>query len=96
MTFGCNLLDRLLGAERLTGDLILAEVLQGFRTEIGFRRALDLLGTLEFHHSPAVKSLSARREIYRTLRNEGITVRKTIDGLIATFCIDNHHTLLHF
>jgi predicted nucleic acid-binding protein len=41
-----------------------------------------------------VKSLSARRD-YRTLRNEGITVPKTIDGLIATFCIANHHTLLH-
>jgi hypothetical protein len=44
-TAECDLLDRLLGSERLlTGDLILVEVLQGFRSEIAFRRALDLLG----------------------------------------------------
>jgi len=48
-TAECDLLDRLLGSERLlTGDLILVEVLQGFRSEIALRRALDLLGSLEF------------------------------------------------
>jgi predicted nucleic acid-binding protein len=48
-TAATDLLDRLLGSERLlTGDLILAEVLQGFRSERDFRRALSLLGELEF------------------------------------------------
>jgi predicted nucleic acid-binding protein len=92
----CNLLDRLLGSERLLiGDLILAEVLQGFRSEIDFRRALDLLGTLEFLPLAGRQIAITAARNYRILRSEGITVRKTIDGLIATFCIANHHTLLH-
>src|SRR5215472_1095139 len=96
VTAECDLLDRLLGSERLlTGDLILAEVLQGFRTEIDFARALDLLGTLEFSPLAGRQIAIGAARNYRTLRNEGVTVRKTIDGLIATFCIANHHTLLH-
>jgi predicted nucleic acid-binding protein len=96
-TAECNLLDRLLGSEQLlTGDLILAEVLQGFRSEIAFRRALDLLGTLEFLPLAGRHIAIAAARNYRTLRSIGITVRKTIEGLIATFCIIiNHHTLLH-
>jgi predicted nucleic acid-binding protein len=79
----------------LTGDLILAEVLQGFRSEIDFRRALDLLGALEFLPLAGRHIAIAAARNYRALWNEGITVRTTIDGLIATFCIANHHTLLH-
>ena len=95
-TAECDLLDRLLGSERLLiGDLILAEVLQGFRSEIAFRRALDLLGTLQFLPLAGREIAIAAARNYRTLRSEGMTVRKTIDGLIATFCIANHHTLLH-
>ena len=63
-TAECDLLDRLLGSERLlTGDLILVEVLQGFRSQIAFRRALDLLGTLEFLPLAVAKLLSPRRGI---------------------------------
>ena len=95
-TAECDLLDRLLGSERLlTGDLILVEVLQGFRSEVAFRRALDLLGTLEFLPLAGREIAIAAARNYRTLRSKGMTVRKTIDGLIATFCIANHHTLLH-
>ena len=95
-TAECNLLHRLLGSERLlTGDLILAEVLQGFRSEIDFRRARYLLATLDFLPLAGREIAIGAARNYRTLRNEGITVRKTIDGLIATFCIANHHTLLH-
>jgi len=95
-TAECDLLDRLLGYERLLiGDLILVEVLQGFRSEIAFRRAQGLLGTLEFLPLAGREIAIAAARNYRTLRSKGMTVRKTIDGLIATFCITNHHTLLH-
>jgi predicted nucleic acid-binding protein len=90
------LLDDALPKERpLVGDLILAEVLQGFRSEDQARRAQALLAALEFvpigGYDLAVKS--ARN--YRLLRQRGITVRKTIDVMIATFCIERRHVLLH-
>jgi predicted nucleic acid-binding protein len=95
-TTASDLLDQLLGTERLlTGDLILAEVLQGFRSEIDFRRALSLLGQLEFSPLAGREIAIAAARNYRILRNKGVTVRKTIDGLIATFCITHGHTLLH-
>jgi predicted nucleic acid-binding protein len=91
-----DLLDRLLLQERiLIGDLILTEVLQGFRSDADFRKARTLLDTLEF--SPMlgreIALLSAQN--YRKLRRAGVTVRKTIDVIIATFCIVNRHRLLH-
>ncbi len=91
-----DLLDDLLESDLLlTGDIILAEVLQGFRAESDFRRAKRALDQLEFRpmlgRGIALKSAAN----YRVLRAKGITVRKTIDMLIATFCIENHHELLH-
>jgi len=91
-----DLLDSLLGSEPLlTGDLILTEVLQGFRRDRDFRRARAALERLVFApmvgHAIAVGSAAN----YRSLRRKGLTVRKTIDVLIATFCIENSHTLLH-
>jgi predicted nucleic acid-binding protein len=79
----------------LVGDLILAEVLQGFRSDNDFeqaRRALSKFETVNMVN-PDLAILSARN--YRTLRKKGITVRKTIDSLIATYCIENNHQLLH-
>ncbi|MGH7906116.1 MAG: type II toxin-antitoxin system VapC family toxin [Candidatus Binataceae bacterium] len=91
-----GLLDRLLGVERLLmGDLILAEVLQGFRSAPDFERARRLLAALEFRAMVGREiAISAARN-YRTLRARGLTMRKTIDALIATFCIERGHTLLH-
>lgn len=90
------LLDDILGAEPvLTGDLILCEVLQGFRSGRDARRARDALDTL--HYAPMVGreiALASARN-YRRLRARGVTVRKTIDMLIATFCLENGHRLLH-
>jgi hypothetical protein len=89
-------LDRALDGELiLVGDLILAEVLQGFRSEAEFEQARVALGRFKQAAlvSPALAVQSARN--YRTLRSQGITVRKTIDCLIATFCIENGHSLLH-
>ena len=91
-----NLLDRLLLKERiLIGDIILTEVLQGFRGDTDFRKARALLDGLAY--SPMlgreVALQSARN--YRKLRRAGVTVRKTIGVMIATFCIVNRHRLLH-
>jgi predicted nucleic acid-binding protein len=79
----------------LVGDLILAEVLQGFRDDSDFeeaRRALSKYIQVEMVN-PELALQSARN--YRLLRRKGVTVRKTIDSLIATYCIENEHDLLH-
>lgn len=79
----------------LIGDLILAEVLQGFRDDSDFeeaRRALSKYLQVAMVN-PELALQSARN--YRLLRCKGITVRKTIDSLIATYCIENEHDLLH-
>jgi hypothetical protein len=79
----------------LMGDIILAEVLQGFRRDQDFEKAR--LALSKFPQvamlNPALAVQSARN--YRTLRKQGITIRKTIDCLIATFCIEQAHQLLH-
>lgn len=76
------------------GDLIFLEILQGFRNNRDFRRAKALLETLDqyemFGHSMALQSA----ENYRALRKKGITIRKTTDVIIATFCIENALPLL--
>jgi predicted nucleic acid-binding protein len=79
----------------LIGDLILAEVLQGFRDDTDFETARRIFGKfLQVEMvNPDLAVQSARN--YRLLRWKGITVRKTIDGLIATYCIENEHDLLH-
>ncbi len=79
----------------LIGDLILAEILQGFREDADFEQARHALGKyLQVQMvSPALALKSARN--YRLLRRKGITVRRTIDSLIATYCIENEHELLH-
>jgi len=89
-------LDSLLGVEPLAiGDLILVEVLQGFVDERDFDQAKALLRSLVQvdvgGHDVAVQA--ARH--YRTLRALGVTVRKTIDTVIATRCIVSGYTLLH-
>ena len=79
----------------LVGDLILAEVLQGFREEDDFEQAHQALSKfLQVEMANPVLALQSAYN-YRLLRRKGITVRKTIDGLIATFCIENNHELLH-
>ena len=91
-----NYLDSILtSVPILVGDLILAEVLQGFRQDADFEQARRALSKFEIVSmvSPDLAIQSARN--YRTLRKKGITVRKTIDSLIATFCIENSHDLLH-
>jgi predicted nucleic acid-binding protein len=89
-------LDSLLAHEPLvTGDLILAEVLQGFRSDLDFRRALNLLSALEFQAMVGREVAVDSARNYRKLRARGVSVRKTIDVLIGTFCIRSGHQLLH-
>ena len=91
-----NLLDRLIGAERLLiGDLILAEVLQGFRSDREFRRAHRHFDAVECRRIGGREIAIDAARNFRTLRARGVTVRKTIDTIIATFCINEGHELLH-
>jgi len=91
-----ELLDSLLGAEPLAvGDLILAEVLQGFQSDRDFNRAKQLLHSFEMINIvDAGLAVQAARN-FRILRGHGVTVRKTIDTLIATRCIHSGLVLLH-
>jgi predicted nucleic acid-binding protein len=89
-------LDRLLSrALVLMGDIILTEVLQGFRNDKDFREAKRLLEPLAFSEMLGRNVALQSASNYRRLRRRGITVRKTIDVIIATFCILNGHSLLH-
>ncbi len=82
-------LHDLLGKEPIvTGDLILAEVLQGFRREGDYRKARRLLGGLPIHSLLDPPRAIRVADNYRTLRKRGITVRGTTDVIIATYCID--------
>jgi predicted nucleic acid-binding protein len=91
-----DLLHDLLGREPiLIGDLILAEMLQGFRAEEDFREALSILETFDFREMLGRNVAIASARNYRMLRAKGVTVRKTIDVLIGTFCLLNDHELLH-
>ena len=89
-------LDSLLGDELVAiGDLMLTEVLQGFRAESDYRQARKLLLSLTVLNilDTAVALKSAAN--FRILRRKRITVRKTIDAIIATYCIENGLPLLH-
>lgn len=89
-------LDQLLGTGRLlTGDLILTELLQGFGREADYRQARKLLLDLPCVDLVGRDVALAAAEHYRLLRRLGITVRKTIDMWIGTYCIQNGHDLLH-
>lgn len=89
-------LDRFLGSEPLLiGDLVLAEVLQGFRRDEDYREALRLLSALRpvdlCGHGIALRVA----EHDRALRRAGVTVRKTVDMFIGTWCIVHQCPLLH-
>jgi predicted nucleic acid-binding protein len=91
-----ELLDRLLGSEAIAvGDLILAEVLQGIDSDREFRTVLQLMQRyIIIEISGETVAIEAARN-YRRLRSLGVTVRKTIDTLIATRCIIDGHELLY-
>ena len=90
------LLDQLLGERPLVlGDLILAELMQGFGTETEAREVLELLEPLEFVEMVGREVALESARNFRRLRRRGATVRKTMDMLIGTYCLMNDCELLH-
>jgi predicted nucleic acid-binding protein len=89
-------LDRELQQQRLgLTDLILCEVLQGIRDQSAFAKVRsDLLKFQVFQTGGSLLAIAAAQN-YRDLRQRGYTVHKTIDCLIATFCLEARHELLH-
>jgi predicted nucleic acid-binding protein len=79
----------------IVGDLVLFEILQGARDDQHaerIARALGVFNTMPLT-DPRLASAAARHS--RTLREKGVTIRKSIDLLIATFCLERDHALLH-
>jgi predicted nucleic acid-binding protein len=88
-------LDALLGeTELVTGDVVLAEMLQGFASERDFRAALRLFDTLTIVELGGRDAAIDAARNFRRLRAKGVTVRKTIDTLIASWCIRSGAALL--
>ena len=89
-------LDRLLGLEPLAiGDLILTEVLQGFDNERDFNNARKMLTSLMVLELGGQEIAIQAAKNFRALRRLGVTIRKTIDTVIATRCIESEYDLLH-
>jgi len=89
-------LDALLGSEPLaTGDLVLTEVLQGFGSDRDFNQAKKLLTSLIVVDLAGQDIAIQAARNFRVLRTLGVTVRKTIDTVIATRCIESGFTLLY-
>ena len=91
-----DFLDSLLGTEPVAiGDLILAEVLQGFRSDADHEAAREMLTALTIYDLLGARLAIKTADNYRTLRKRGITVRKTADAIIATFCMERRIPLLY-
>jgi len=91
-----ELLDQLLQQELIImGDLILAEILRVFRSDRNFNQARKYLSVLPVRTLGGYKVALQSAAHYRALRKKGVTVRKTIGLIIATFCIMENIALLH-
>jgi len=89
-------LDTELDRERLgLTDIILCEVLQGVRDDVVAKAVERSLLKLEVFELGGIALAREAAHNYRALRSRGYTVRKTIDCLIATFCLRGDHSLLH-
>lgn len=89
-------LDRRLGVEPMgLTDIIFCEVLQGVRNDADFETVRRHLSRFHIFETGGIRLALASAQNYRKLRGRGYTVRKTIDCLIATFCLDQKFMLLH-
>jgi len=89
-------LDFALGREVIiVGDLTLVEVLQGFKNDRDFHKAKELLSNFQFMEMLGQELAIKSAENYHFLRKKGVTVRKTIDVIIGTFCVHHNISLLH-
>ena len=96
ITLQTEMLDSLLGQQPLAiGDLILTEVLQGFDHERDFNDARRMLTSLMVVELGGQEIAIQAAKNFRTLRRLGVTVRRTIDAVIATRCIVSGYDLLH-
>ena len=90
-----NILDiALIDGTVAIGDMIVMEILQGFRSDKDYNKAKKSLATLEQYEMFGQGMVTKCADNYRALRKRGITIRKTADVIIASFCIDNKIPLL--
>lgn len=90
-----QILDKTLGNRAVAvGDLILIEVLQGFRNDKDYTTAKRLMEELTVFNLLGKDMAIKGAENFRKLRKKGITIRKTADVIIASFCIEHHIPLL--
>jgi len=87
--------NELLFGNVVIGDLVIAEVLQGFRKDIDFETAREILDNLYYYDMVGREIAEKAAQNFRFLRKNGITIRKTIDVIIGTFCMENDIILLH-
>ncbi len=89
-------LDSSLGNSAVAaGDLIALEILQGFRSDKDYKTAKKYLASLHQYNMLTPDLAIKGAENYRKLRKKGITIRKTADVIIATFCIEHRLPLLY-
>ena len=90
------ILDTSLGYQEVAiGDLVALEILRGFRLDKDYNTAKKYLATLQQYGMLNPQLALKAAENYRKLRKKGITIRKTADIIIATFCIDQKLPLLY-
>ena len=95
-TWQTDLLEKLLSdVPIIIGDLILTEILQGFRSDNDYKTAKSFLSDLPFRQMGGYQIAVQSAQNYRTLKKKGVTVRKTIDVIIGTYCILEGLPLLH-
>jgi predicted nucleic acid-binding protein len=95
-TWQVDALNDMLGNEIvIIGDYILTEVLQGFKSDKDYEKAKSVLQTFPCYEICGEMIAIKSAYNFRLLRKKGFTIRKTIDVVIATFCIEHRFTLLH-
>lgn len=95
-TWQTHWLDSQISRQRIgITSLILAEVLQGIRSEKAFEAGLEALSEFVLFDEVHSELATASARNYRLLRQKGITIRSLVDTITATFCIEGGHELLH-
>jgi predicted nucleic acid-binding protein len=95
-TWQADTLDAILSDELvLVGDIILAEILQGFDKDSEYKKAKEALESFECIDLGGKKLAIKTASNFRFLRSKGVTIRKTVDMLIGTWCIESEVALLH-
>lgn len=91
-----HILDQALGRQEVAiGDLITLEILRGFRSDKDYNKAKKYLANLHQCNMLSTELALKAADYYRKLRKKGITIRKTADIIIATFCIERKLPLLY-